>query len=42
MKDNLDVFEDMASWDDLYSVTSLKPSNTDYTITHVYVCRPPS
>ena len=36
-KNNLNVFEDMASWDDLYSVTSLKPPNPDHTITHMYV-----
>ena len=34
---NLAVFEDMASWDDLYSVRSLESLNFDHTITHVYV-----
>ena len=37
---NLAVFEDMASWDDLYPVRSLESLNFDHTITHVYVPSP--
>lgn len=38
--DSLTVFDDMASWDDLYSAAYLEPPDLDHAITHMYVLPP--